>query len=230
MNRIVKPALAVILSCAAVLLQTLLRAQDPVRSVVNQSASAKGDATPDLEVADLEAALASIEADAGITDAVKSLLRSKYNQAIDSLEMASVFETKAANYRDALTTAAEEEANLRDQLKALPSAVSAAKVTAAKNIEDLQKEVSLRRAARDALKEELSTVTSELARFKARPVEISTRSTIVQRELSDIDEQLASPTLAEGRNVSRSGCGTHRLAGRTIAACERVGNVEAGAI
>ncbi len=188
---------AAVLSGAAMLSAIPLVAQVPETSGGGQAVSATDGATRDLTLAEVEAALAAIEADAGIDDAVKGLLRPKYKQAIDALKEAADFAASAADYREAIDTAAERAAKPRAELRALPSAESAAKVTATGSTEDLQREIDSRWAARNALNDQLSKLTSELARVKGRPEEISVRSPIAQRELSDVGSQLASPELAE---------------------------------
>ncbi|MHC4176968.1 MAG: mechanosensitive ion channel domain-containing protein [Planctomycetota bacterium] len=152
---------------------------------------------PDLELAEVEAALAAIEADARIVDAVKGLLRRKYSQAIEALKEEAESSTRATNYREAVQTAPESAAKVRAELKALPSADSAAKVTASGSTEDLQRDVDSRRAALSGLNENLSRTASELARVKGRPADISARLPEAQRELSEIRRQLASLELAQ---------------------------------
>jgi potassium efflux system protein len=174
-----------------------LAAQVPERSAGDQPASASGDAIPGPTLAEVEAALAAIEADAGIEDAVKELLRPKYKQAIDALNESTDFSTRAADYREAIQTAPETRVEVRAKLQALPSADNAAKVTAPGSSEDLQKDIESRRAALSGLADDLSKATSELARAKGRPVEISTRLPEVQRELPEIRRQLAAPELAQ---------------------------------
>ncbi|MHC4403431.1 MAG: hypothetical protein ACYTG0_27555 [Planctomycetota bacterium] len=152
---------------------------------------------PDVKLAEVEAALAAIDADTGIEDAVKDLLRPKYKQAIDALKEAAGFAAKGAGYREAIKTAPDEAAGVRQRLQALPSADSAAKVPATGYTKDLQKEIDSRRAALTDLSDRLSEVTSELARVKGRPVEISARLPEAQRELSEIRKQLGSLELAQ---------------------------------
>jgi DNA repair exonuclease SbcCD ATPase subunit len=197
MNRNLRLLSAAVLLGAAVLFAMPLVAQVPETPANGQAAPATNGATPDLTRDEVEAALAAIEADTTIDDAVKAPLRTKYKQAIDALEEAADFAAKAASFREAVDTAPDEAAKLRAELKALPSAESAAEVTAPDSIQDLQRDIDSRRAARNALNDQLSNVATELAGFKGRPVEITARSPIAERELSDVARQLASPELAE---------------------------------
>ena len=77
------------LMCAAIMFAIPLGAQETRAG--GETLPANGDATPGLSTAEVEAALAAIEADAGIDDAVKDQLRSKYTQAIDLLKEAADF-------------------------------------------------------------------------------------------------------------------------------------------
>ena len=105
MNRIAHFITAVALSGATMLFAIPAVAQTRETSVSGQAASASGDATPDLTLAQVEASLAAIEADTAIEDAVKNQLRSKYTQAIDALKESADFLTKAADYRGAIEAA-----------------------------------------------------------------------------------------------------------------------------
>jgi potassium efflux system protein len=185
-----------VLAVAATLFAGPLFAQVQETPAGGQAGSAGGGAMPDLKIADVEAGLEAIEADTGIEDAVKDLLRPKYKQAIDVLKEAADFSAKAAEYRELVSTGPERAEEFRDQLKALPSADSAAEVIAAGNPEDLQRDVDSRGAALKALGDELSKITSELTRAEGRPVAISGRLPEVQSELSEIGKELESPQLA----------------------------------
>jgi potassium efflux system protein len=156
-----------------------------------------GEATPTLTLVEVEAALANMEADAGIEDAVKALLRPKYQQAIGALKQAGDFAAQAADYRAALTEAPARSAELRASLRNLPSAEAANGASLEGSTRELQEAIEIQRAALDSLVQSLASTSGELTRVKARPFEISTRLPENQRELSDVDRELASPVLAE---------------------------------
>ena len=197
MYRIANSITAVALSGATMLFAIPVFAQVPGASTSGQAASVGTEVIPGPNLAEVESALAAIEADTGIEDAVKNQLRSKYTQAIDALKESADFLTKAADYRGAIEAAPNEAAIVRDQLKALPSADSAAEVSATGDIEDIQKDIDLRRAALNGLSTDLVSITSELARVANRPVEIVVRLAEAERELSDIRKYLASPEFSE---------------------------------
>ena len=88
---------ALVLAGVALLFAIPLVAQE---NQANGAAPAAGnDAASGLSLVEVEAGLAVMEADAGITDAVKTLLRPKYQQAIEALKQAADFATQAADYR-----------------------------------------------------------------------------------------------------------------------------------
>ena len=103
---------------------------------------------PALTLAEVESALASIEADSGIEDSVKDLLRTKYEQAIEALKEAASNAAKAAEYRESMTQAPDTAAELRAQLEELPSVETAGDVTAPGDPNDLQQELDAQRATR----------------------------------------------------------------------------------
>ncbi len=159
---------------------------------VPPSVVANGETPPALTLAGVEAALEELESDASLDDAVKSLLRPKYKQLIETLKQAEEFAAKAAAYREALQTAPDLANQLRTQLEGMASLEDASKVTATGSIEDLQKEIDSRRAALNAQRERSSGIAAEIAAVMTRPVEISGRLPQAQRELADIRSRLDS--------------------------------------
>ena len=130
MNRIASLITAVVLSGATMLFAIPAVAQVGETSVGSQAGLAKDDTTPPLTLGEVESALASIEADSGIEDSAKDLLRTKYAQAIEALREAASQAAKAAEYRASMTQAPDTTADLRAQLEELPSVESAGAVTA----------------------------------------------------------------------------------------------------
>ena len=149
--------------------------------------------TPDLTVSEVEAALVTMESDAGIEETVKEVLRPKYKQAIQALKDAADNAARAASYREAIGKAPKTTATLHAQLEALPSAEESAKVTPTGSTQQLQKDVDARRAAFSELNGNLSKATIELARVKERPLQVSARLPEAQRELSELRSQLMLP-------------------------------------
>jgi uncharacterized phage infection (PIP) family protein YhgE len=181
MNRIPILILTAVLAAAIMLFANSLAAQDA--PVGGQAASVVEAVTPGLTLAEVEAGLAAVEADTGIEDAAKNQLRSKYKQAIEALKEVANFAAQAEDYREAIKTAREKAAELRARLKALPSTESAAKIAPTGSTENLQKTVDSQRAALKELNDGLSKITSEIARVKERPIEISSRLPKTQREM-----------------------------------------------
>ena len=197
MNRTAKIVSTAVLFGATIFSAIPLVAQVADTPADGQAVSANSQTTPDLNLEKIEAGLAAIEADAGLEDTVKGLLREKYTQAIKALKESADFATKAAEYRKSIESAPDEAAKHRDQLKALPSAANAAEVTAEGSNEDLQKDIDFRRAALNGLNADLASIKSELTHVKGRPVQIVARLAEAEHELSDVGKRLASPELAQ---------------------------------
>ena len=185
--------------------------QQPAETpVAGQMAESGGDTTPGPTLAEVEAALAAIEANTAIEDGVKDLLRPKYKQAIKSLKAAADFANEATAYRGAIQTAPQSAAAVRAELQALPSADDVAKTIPTGTAQDLQKDIESRRAVRSGLKDELSKTAGELVRVEGRPAAISVRLPEAQRELLEVREELES--LGIPQDVTSSG----RLADRVV--------------
>ncbi len=141
---------------------------------------------------DVEAALATVEEDAKIEDAVKELLRSKYPKAIAALKEVASHSEEAAEFREDLTRAPTMTTELRNQLQELPSADSFKTVTASGSLDDVQEALITSRGELAARSEQLATVTAELSEGERRPADISVRIPDAQRELSEVRQQIAS--------------------------------------
>jgi len=197
MNRIPRLSLAAAFAGAAMLFANPLVAQLADTPARDQTAATRGDAIPGPTLSEVESALASIEADSGIEDSAKELLRTKYAQAVESLKEAASNAAKAAEYRESITQAPDTAADLRAQLEELPSVETAGDVTASGDPNDLQRELAAQRATHAALNEQLSSVTADSSLAEQRPADISMRIPEAERELADARRQLASPDLAE---------------------------------
>lgn len=182
-----------LLAGAVVLFAIPSIAQAQEAQLGNQTAAVSGDADQDQNLENVQAQWAAIEADTGIEDAVKALLKPKYDNAIKGLGQAADNRAKAAEYSDAIKTAPQMAADLLTRLQALPSAESAAKSVAPKgNADELQKDIDSRNATLEGLKDQLSKATTALTEIKARPAEIGARLPQAQSELSDCQTRLAS--------------------------------------
>ena len=197
MNLMAKLMWVVVFTAASALLPVGVFAQESEPPAVVQAASPSAEDPAKQMQAQAESALAAFEADSGIEDSVKNLLRSKYGQAIEALKQATVSTAKAAEYRESMTLAPARVAELRVQLKELPSVENAGDVTAPDKSDDLQQELDAKRAALAALNEQLSNVTADPSLAEQRPADISVRIPEAERELADARTKLASPDLAE---------------------------------
>ncbi len=193
MHRIVKLAAVVLFSTVGVWMPAGIFAQDPEPPAVEKAASS----TPEERVKQVrqqvESAMAAIGEDSAVENSVKDLLRPKYVQAIETLKDAAADAAKAAEYREAMTTAPDSAARLRDQLNELPAVESASVVRSPANPDDLQRQLDVQRAALATLEEQLSNVTADPSLTEQRPAEIGGRIPEAERELADVRKLLASP-------------------------------------
>lgn len=192
MHQIVKLAAVVGFSSVAVLNPTGVFAQNSESPVVEQVASPNSDERVEQVRLQVESALAAIEVDSALDDSVKDLLRTKYEQAIETLKEAAAHAAKAGEFRESLTTAPESAARLRALLNELPSFENASIVKAPANPDDLQQELDVQRASLAALDEQLSNVTVDPSLAEQHPVEISIRIPEAERELVDVRKELES--------------------------------------
>lgn len=184
-----------VFSCAAAVVALLpMYGQEAVVPTAGDSAEST------LTVEAVTARLATIEGNSAIEDAVKELLRPKYEEAIKSLKEAAEDAGKAIAFRESITTAPAETARLQAEKAGLPSAESAAVVTFEGSVEALQKQVESSWAALALLQDNLGKAAAELTRVKGRPLAISARLPAAQQELADTRAQLASPDLAPDPN------------------------------
>ncbi len=172
-------------------------AQDSEPPAVEQVASSSLDERIEQMRLQVESALAAISADSTLQDAVKDLLRPKYEQANEALKDAAADAAKAAKYRESLTQAPSSTAKLRAQLKELPAVESASVVKAPMNPDDLQQELDAQRAALATLDQQLSNVTADPSLTEQRPAEISGRIPEAEREMAELRELLESPGPSE---------------------------------
>lgn len=196
MNEITRLVAAAVIACTAMLSSETVLAQSAQRPA-SQVAADGGNTNSDLNLAEVEAAQAAMEADSGIEDSVKDLLRTKYQQAVAALQEAASDAAQAAEYRESVRQAPDATAEIRIQLEALPSVEIAGDVAAPANPDDLQEALDVQRANFSAVSEELSDVTSDSSLAEQRPAEISVRIPEAERELADVRRQLASPEVAE---------------------------------
>ena len=173
-----------------------LYAQAPDAATSGQPASTGGEAARAITLTEVEAALAAVESDIQLDDAVKNVLRAKYQQAIAALLEAESLNSKAAEYRDSLQSAPKRAAELRGELQALPAAKFVADLPEMDDPAELQRELDLRRITLDEAREESVRKTLEVNLIGHRPVEINSRIPQIERNLREIREELSSPELA----------------------------------
>ncbi len=154
----------------------------------------------ELTVESVEAALAELEKNSGVDSSQKDLLRPKYKQAIDKLNLAAENRIKAEQYRLAISNAPGQVTELNSKLQRLPSVEAAREeardAAAGLDSEALQVLLESRQEISKNLQSELSAKTAQLAEDKLRPVAINQRLLEAERELVEIRGSLASPELS----------------------------------
>ena len=86
---------------------------------------------PTLTAADVEAALAAIEADPEINEQQKASLKKKYDEITNSLEQAAEFGRQADIYQGAQETSPKNAAQSTEQRQSLPSVEAAGQIETA---------------------------------------------------------------------------------------------------
>ena len=214
-DRLPPPPLALVLLRAATLglavflpVDALAQEAAPPQAAATETAepieAADGLPTQSLSLEEVQAKLAGIEADAGMDESVKGLLRPKYEQAIQLLEQAAAHAAKAEEYRQAIEAAPGKTAELQAERESLPSPEAIQPDTFAGELDALQRDLEARRGQLEALNEQLAQVTATLARIRSRPVEISQRLSEVERELSNVRGQLQAAEPAETDSPGRT--------------------------
>jgi potassium efflux system protein len=192
LNRSVRLTCSLLIAATVLALSLPAVAQDSSPAASDQSSVANAKNAHELTLAEIEDALATLEANTEIEDSVKVMLRLKYQQAIETLKAAVSNSDKSAEYREAIKQAPAATAELRRQLVELPSASSFDDVPKFDSFDDFQQELNGKRSERTELEEQLSSVTAELNDGQQRPEEISVRIPEAEQELSEVRQQLAA--------------------------------------
>lgn len=153
---------------------------------------------PLITLEQAEAALNAVESDDQLDDAVKSSLRSKYQQAIEELRERQRLEAQTGEYRKTLESAPELVKQLRDKLEALSAIGSDEAALPDGDPQDWQWELDLRRIKFGELNDQLAQSSKQLREFSRRPAQISSRIPQIERQLRGIRKELSSPELAQG--------------------------------
>ncbi len=200
MNRLAKRLLAVWMLATSACTASVALAQQSHQPVVN---SPTGVASSPV-LAEIEAELATLEADQSLDDSQKGVLVQQYQQAIEAIRKADSFAAETVKYRQTIRSGPAETATLRAQLDTPQTIEGMSTEVGARRTEELRNEIDVRRARLALLREELTEIDREAARIEGRPLEISVRLPELELELSALREQLASEDFAEhGADASR---------------------------
>ncbi|VGO23452.1 putative MscS family protein.1 [Pontiella sulfatireligans] len=140
----------------------------------------------------VEAALSQLEADSGVDDSTKDVLRPIYQEALETAKGVLENTKAAAGYRETMETGPETLESLRLRLESAGSEGGLQDFEEVDS-EQLQKGMDSRRVELAGLTGELGKVTESLARLEERPLEISTRLPEIQVDLAAVQSQLNSP-------------------------------------
>ena len=165
-----------------------------------------------LTLADAKALSEKMQNDAAIDDAVKEMLKPKYDQAILDLEEAATLQASAERFRASIETAPKEAETKRQETSLLPPAEQAAAVTKSyESSVEIIRELAAVKANLESLQDELEKVTTQLESVREqRPTLISTRQPEAQSELEATRTELLNP------DVSDEAIAPGRVADRTV--------------
>jgi len=166
-----------------------------------------------LTSADVEAKLATLEADTDLEAEQKSKLKEIYQAALSQLAQANDDRQLAEQYKSALTNGSTALPKLdaqRDGLPTVEDAVSAAKKTTRQTTaEESQRLVETSEANLALLQDELTKRTAERGQLTSRPLEIVGRLPELEQQIADIQgklnsEEYAADTLSPSRTAEKT--------------------------
>ncbi len=163
---------------------------------------------PQITAASVEADLAEIEANGGIEDAVKDLLRPKYKQAIEDLKTSEANSKLADEYRASIESGPTAAEQLRQQLEQTPLVEESDAFEVSGTIAEMQAELDAKKAAHNLLTGELSKTNENLTKAKDRAGQLAPRISEIGEELDRLRPQLDAANQADdgsspGRKADR---------------------------
>ncbi|MGI9244452.1 MAG: hypothetical protein ACR2RV_26870, partial [Verrucomicrobiales bacterium] len=161
--------------------------------VANQAAQPAG-------VAEIEASLAAVEADANLDEESKAALQSQLKQAIDASKTSAKYAASEVAFREVAETGSAQIDSLENELASLPLLAEVTVDTGGKTVEELQDQLEAQRLAVSQLKERREKVSSEIPILQERPKQIGTRLPEARRELAD--GKLRLKVIAESESPS----------------------------
>ena len=152
----------------------------------------------DSLVAQVQAALAALEADPDIDETAKFSSREEYERALGRLRQAADYAAEADRYREAIRSGPERIATLIARVQAIEATDPLGELQLEAGNAALRRELESRRLRLATLQDEGSAVAGELARMERRPVEIVERISQVELSLSEIRPRLPVPDRGDG--------------------------------
>jgi potassium efflux system protein len=186
----------------AVLLLTLtatVKALPQESQPTSPQVPASGQATQELTVSEVEAALAGLEQDAAMDSSVREPLRQKYRDAIKALQQADTYRSKAAAVQQRLATAPDEKNRLQAELDQLLPKDQVAEQTRQQvrklDPDQLQSGIETRQGELASLREQLEKLTAD-EQAPSSPANITSRISELEGKLTEDRARLNSPQMA----------------------------------
>lgn len=169
----------------------------------------EGQVIPGLGKEEVGVRLAAFEADPGIDEGIKDLLRPKYMEALELAAEAEGYAARARIYLDARHAAPGEITSLRKRMGELPAVERVRREAEAEHAAQAAGEsLEVLRANLGRIEKERAAVTGELAKVRDRPMEISQSLPVAREGLAAVraalaSEELVSDSASPGRMAER---------------------------
>ena len=191
MKLTITPLFAATIGFVALSIGNSLNGQTMPEAVV-EATTVVSDSRSDLSLQDVESRLAALEGDTKTEEAVKNVLRPKYQQAIAALKQAAEFEQKTKSFEKAVRSAPAKARMAREELDGLPAVADVTAERMDGKATELQKQMDGRKAGLSVMKKELAVVDANLAKVRSGPQAISARLPKVRQELASVESKLDS--------------------------------------
>ncbi len=167
--------------------------------------------SPALSPEKIKEKIKEIEVDKELEQGLRNKLLSQYRQAVNSLEIAAVYESYTLSYMQSLKAAPAEEEKISRLLREMdtkPKALPKIDLTRFSTA-DLERKYTIIHAELASLKEEQLAVEELLLEQRARPSRIKEELAVARKALQEIDKELKgirisreNPFLIEARQIA----------------------------
>ncbi len=163
-------------------------------------------AAQSLDIASVQAGIAELESSDALDPAQRDAALALYRRAQNELERSAAFESRARSYEQARTEAPQQQALIRQRLQEPAPADIGISFDADVPISEIEQQLALERAQRDADAQALERIGDELIAQRQRPAEAQRRlveAAAEQRELAGNLAAAPPPDLADPVAVAR---------------------------